>query len=617
MISLEETKHNCSHQHKKLLELEQKNNLLLRENKDLRSVFDVATDEFNNLKNELSLLKEKYNDAINDISDLKKENTLFEKKLSNERAKANKFASMIFGLKSEKIKLSDITIEQNQIETTDKDKKDAKDNRDKKGVCKLRKNPKGGQTGHRGAGRKIPDNLPVKDTIILLPEDEEFYGIPSNEWVPCDGLYEEAFIITKEVLWTKVRLLRQQYKPPPNSANNVPTMITAPVPEKIIKKGKYDTATWVDILNEKYQQHVPIERQVFDAQQAGVNLYCSTVFGGLNNIYKTYLEPLYKELIFELQKGERWHADETRWYMLCDQSKKLWYMWGFKTATITAFVLDATRKASVPAKILLGIDNIDTIKEPVQIPEEKKKILSVDRYSAYKMLERLGFLILSFCWAHQRRDFTDIVKKFPKNNKVIKWAEKWLEDIATLYRINNTRVKHPLDSKIFLKYDTQLNEFMAKMKNKIANEVIVGEEKKSKLKKDEELDETSDIKLSTMTSIKNHWEGLNIFVDNPKVPMDNNIMENGIRPVALGRNNYIGSQSQWGGDLAACMYSIVQTCKQNNISPKAYLQYFLDKCVNENINKDNPKHAELMNSLLPHNLKEKVITNNNLKLKKY
>ncbi len=79
MISLEKTKHNCSHQHKKLLELEQKNNLLLRENKDLRSVFDVATDEFNNLRNELSLLKEKYNDAINDISDLKKENIFFKK----------------------------------------------------------------------------------------------------------------------------------------------------------------------------------------------------------------------------------------------------------------------------------------------------------------------------------------------------------------------------------------------------------------------------------------------------------------------------------------------------------------------------------------------------------
>ena len=386
-------------QDKKILELQKENDRLFKDNKDLRSIFNIATNEFNKLKNELELSKEMCEDARKNISDLKKEKTLLEKELSNERAKANKFASMIFGLKSEKIKLSDITIKQNQIEaveTTNKGDNSDKGNgvKDKEkptGKDKAKKKNKGGQFGHKGSGRKIPENLPVKDTIIVLPEDEEFYGIPSHEWIPCDGLYEEAFIITKEVVWTKVRLLRQQYKPPLHSANNIPAMITAPIPSKIIKKGKYGTSVWVDILNEKYQQHVPIERQVFDAQQAGVNLYCPTVFGGLKNIYETYLEPLYKELIFELQKGKRWHADETRWYMLCDQTKKLWYMWGFKTEKITAFVLDATRAAQVPAKTLLGIDDINSIKEPVQIPEEKKKILTVDRYSAYKMLERLGF----------------------------------------------------------------------------------------------------------------------------------------------------------------------------------------------------------------------------------
>jgi transposase len=607
-------------QYIKLLELENKQ--LLKENEELRSVFNIATDEFHKLRNELSSFKNKYDDALNVISELQKEKSIIEKELSNERAKANKFASMIFGLKSEKIKLSDIIIRKEQIETTET--KDEDDNealndqyKDKNTKNEAVKKNKGGQVGHKGSGRKIPDNLPIKETIILLLKDEEFYGIPCNEWIPCEGLYEESFIITKEVVWTKIRLLRQRYKAPIGSADNIPKIITAPVPAKIIQKGKYDTSVWVDILNEKYQQHTPIERQVFNAQQAGVNLYCSTVFGGLKNIYETYLEPLYKELVFELQKGERWHADETRWYMLCDQSKKLWYMWGFKTEKITAFVLDATRSACVPAKALLGIDDIKSIKEPVQIPDEKKKILTVDRYSAYKMLERLGFLILSFCWAHQRRDFTDIIKKFPKNNELIKWAEKWLEDIAKLYRINNVRIKHSPVDEIFLEYDTQLNELIAQMKNKIKKQIIIENDKKSELNKNEELDETSRIKLLTMTSMRNHWEGLNIFVDNPSVPMDNNIMENGIRPVALGRNNYIGSQSQWGGDLAACMYSIIQTCKQNNISPKAYLQYFFDNCVNESINKDNPMYKELLNALLPHNLTKKVVAENDLKLKKY
>ncbi len=69
---------------------------------------------------------------------------------------------------------------------------------------------------------------------------------------------------------------------------------------------------------------------------------------------------------------------------------------------------------------------------------------------------------------------------------------------------------------------------------------------------------------------------------NPEIPMDNNKMENGIRPCALGRNNYIGNHSLWGGELSACMYSIIQTCKQNNINPRTYLQYYLEKCIEKN-----------------------------------
>jgi hypothetical protein len=614
----------------KYLNLEKENRRLFKENEELRSVFNIASDEFNKLKTELSLLKDGYDDKIAYIKELEKTNKLQEKELSNERAKANKFASMIFGLKSEKIKLSDIIIESNEAEAEIEDtintpkplgnvdeNEPVEDSKSDEKKNNTKKKNKGGQPKHNGNGRNIPDNLPIKETIILLPENEEYYGIPSEQWVPLEGLYEEAFIITKEVVWTKIRLLRQQYKPPVDSIGNPPTIITAPVPKKIIPKGKYDTNAWVNILNEKYQQHVPIERQVYDAQQAGVNLYSSTVFGGLKNIYDTYLKLLYNELILELQNGERWHADETRWYMLCDNTKKLWYMWGFKTEKITVFILDATRAASVPAKALLGIDDINSIKEPVQIKEENKKILSVDRYSAYKRLERLGLLMLAFCWTHQRRDFVDIVKKFPKNNELVKWAEKWIEAIANLYKINNLRTKAPPNENIFLEYDTQLKKDIDEIKNKIKIEVNFGNKKKSALKKDEILDETSEIKLKAMTSMKNHWEGLNLFVDNPEIPMDNNIMENGIRPIALGRNNYIGSQSQWGGELAACMYSIIQTCKQNNISPKAYLKYFFDNCLNQNINKKNPNYKKMIRDLLPHNLNEKIINENDLKLKKY
>jgi transposase len=286
--------------------------------------------------------------------------------------------------------------------------------------------------------------------------------------------------------------------------------------------------------------------------------------------------------------------------MLCDAAKKLWYMWGFKSESVTAFVLDATRSASVPAKTLLGITDITQIKEPIEIPEEKMKIVNVDRYSAYKMLANLGLVLLAYCWAHVRRDFTDIQKKYPKEHKLLKWAEEWLVTIAELYRMNNQRVKHPPGSEIFLEYDSRLRRGIHEIEEKINVEIKAAE------------DHVHEAGLKAMISMKNHWKGLIIFVDNPEIPMDNNRMENGIRPCALGRNNYIGNHSYWGGELSACMYSIIQTCKQNNINPRAYLQYYLEKCIEKNADMSREK----INSLLPGKLKDNLIVKHNLALKK-
>ena len=80
-----------------------------------------------------------------------------------------------------------------------------------------------------------------------------------------------------------------------------------------------------------------------------------------------------------------------------------------------------------------------------------------------------------------------------------------------------------------------------------------------------------DAQVKVMNSMRNHWDGLTLFVEHPELPMDNNLMENGIRPCALGRNNFLGNHSRWGDNLAACMYSVIQTCLLNDIEPRAYL----------------------------------------------
>ena len=199
---------------------------------------------------------------------------------------------------------------------------------------------------------------------------------------------------------------------------------------------------------------------------------------------------------------------------------------------------------------------------PVALSEADMKKLNVDRYSAYKVLAKYGLALLAYCWAHVRRDFIDIQKKFPKDRNLYGWAEEWVVRIAELYRINNERVKYPKGTEPFLQYDTLLRKALAEMKA------------------DSEKKYDDDAQTGAMNSMKEHWSGLVLFVEYPELPMDNNLMENGIRPCALGRNNFLGSHSIWGGNLAACMYSIIQTCLLNKISPRDYLLYYFNVCAN-------------------------------------
>jgi len=584
--------------------LKEENTRLRSENEQLRRIFDTGTDQFNSLKQQINQLKRELEAERSYRQELEAENRQLKKELNAERAKANKFADMLFGLKSEKLKLSDINIaDENTLvinETTGSGIGGGVADGTGKGNGRKKKKS-GGQVGHQGNGRKIPEGVPIEDKIINLPEGEIFYGIPAEDWVEQSGMEEVSYLIRKKIEWYVERIIRRKYVPSDGCGPEVPPIITAPMPGKLISQGKYALEVWLDILIDKFQQHVPVQRQIFAAQQEGINLIPGTVFGGLKTIYEIYLMPLYEQLIIELRKAEHWHGDETKWYMLCDNLKKLWYMWGFKSDKVTVFVLDSTRRAEVPAETLLGIDDLKQIKEPVEIPEEKMKILNVDRYSAYKALANLGLLMLAYCWAHVRRDFTDIITKYPGEVGLSKWAEGWLVKIAELYKFNNKRIKHPPGSKPFLEYDTKLRDAIDKMKKEVDTEL------------EADRDGGNEVRIKTMESMKNHWNGLTVFVDNPEIPMDNNRMENSIRPCALGRHNYIGNHSEWGGELSACMYSIIQTCLQNRINPKAYLKFYFEKSIEAK----GKMSVEEINSMLPGNLKDSSIGKYDLSLKKF
>lgn len=508
------------------------------------------------LEEELSLEREKNKCLELECCSLRSE-------LRKEKARAEKFASMLFGLKSEKLKIADINLKDTVII------EGAEKNLPEKPPAPLgdgkEKKQRGAVAGHIGNGRKIPENLPVVELVMDMPDSDvrcEKCGLPVTE---KPGLEDVSWQVSVKKQYFLKKIIRKTYSPS-CKCGSLPAVMMAPPSPQIIPKGKYSEEIWVEILVSKFMNHMPVNRQLFEMAQAGISIGAGTVFQGIKKIYYDYLNPLYELLLSDLRQEGRWHADETRWKIFMQECSKLWYMWAFRSEKIVAFVLDPARSATVPLKTLFGMNTADIEKmkldeSPIDIPEAEMKKLNVDRYSAYKVLAGYGLALLAYCWAHVRRDFVDIQKKFTDNPELCQWAEKWVFRIAELYSINKERVKYQKGSEPFLQYDTRLRKALSEMQA------------------DFNMKYDDDVKASVMKSMKEHWNGLTLFLEYPELPMDNNLIENSIRPCALGRNNFLGNHSIWGGNLAACMYSIIQTCLLNNINPREYLLHYFRVCA--------------------------------------
>jgi transposase len=191
-------------------------------------------------------------------------------------------------------------------------------------------------------------------------------------------------------------------------------------------------------------------------------------------------------------------------------------------------------------------------------------IISVDRYSAYKAFIRMkdGRILIAYCWTHMRRDFLKLAISFPHLKAV---AFVWVELIGELYHLNNIRVSRIKDPEGFLEADARLRAAVLKMEQRFKHEL-----------EQQRLD--ADYR-KVLESLKNHWEGLTVFVDHRWVPMDNNEAERILRNSVVGRKNYYGSGAIWSGHFAAMMFGIFQTLLLWDINPRIWLSEYFEDCA--------------------------------------
>jgi transposase len=284
------------------------------------------------------------------------------------------------------------------------------------------------------------------------------------------------------------------------------------------------------------------------------------------------VQPLYAQVLDRVRAVDYWHMDETRWWLFYEAEGKhshRWWLWVVVTREVCVYVIDPTRSARVPRNVL---------------GDDVEGVIIADRWRSYKAVGEK--VLVAFCWAHVRRDFLKIHDGYPKLRP---WAQSWVDRIATLYKLNHKRLEEQPNPSRFQAKDRALRRFLSKMKRawkgELSSETLRPAQRK------------------VLERLKNHWDGLTIFVDRPEIPMDNNEAERRLRNPVVGRKNYYGSGSIWSGILATACFTIFQTLIINRIDPQKYLTAYFAACAQA-----GGRAPENLDDFLPWNLSEEKKT---------
>lgn len=407
------------------------------------------------------------------------------------------------------------------------------------------KRPRGQRRGAPGHGRRLYEELPPREELHTLPEAERQCPTCGTPYTPAGT--EDATTIAWEVTIQRVIHRRQKYQR--TCTCQAPQVLTAPPPPKLIPKGLLETSAVAHLVVNKFLHGQPINRQLHElALCCGVRFAPGTLCG-VQDTVGTLLRPLYDATLRHLREADHWHADETRWLQFADEANTRWWLWVFASQDAVAFVLDPSRARAVPRRVF-GVDTAGAA----------TGILSCDRWKSYQGLDGLR---TAYCWAHVRRDFTDLATGYPA--LLGAWAAAWVERIGTLYHLTAQRLRRDPGTEAFRRADRALRDHV----DGIART------------RDTERADTTLLRAArdALDSLARHWDGLTLFLDHPWVPLDNNEAERLLRTGVLGRKNFYGSGSISSGQLAEGAYTVLLTAARNGLNPLTYLRAYLDACA--------------------------------------
>ena len=343
------------------------------------------------------------------------------------------------------------------------------------------------------------------------------------------------------------------------------TLVQADRPSRAIQRSIADPGLLALIIIDKFIDALPLNRQLERFKRHGIQIPYSTIADWVRLVAEA-IEPLADALLREMLRYYYWHADETGIAVLDNTKKKdthQGYFWTYKAGNAPLIYYDYQP----------GRDS----ERPQEILDQFKGHLQTDGYTAYAKLRNkniTGF----YCMAHARRKIFDALT----NDKTR--AEYVLAEMHKLYEIEEVcRIQ-------------QLSiEQIKEKRSKEALPILQGLGEWMK-KEYEQLRPKTAIAQAFAYSIK-RWEGLSLYATTGNLHIDNNAIERCMRTVAIGRKNYLFCGSHEAAKRAGRLYSLLVTCKLNDVNPYEWLKDVLSQNIQEiPINK--------IKELLPNNWKK-------------
>jgi len=408
--------------------------------------------------------------------------------------------------------------------------------------------------------KPLPESLPREECHIYPDHFDR------EKWTELEPEITEV-LEREQPRWYVRRIIRHKYALKDKGLDVEKQIITAPMPALPISKSYAGATLLADIVIDKYVNHLPFYRQIQMFQQQGITISPATINGWFQDV-ADLMRPIYYRLMEMVLSSDYIQSDETTIPIINNEKHKAvkGYLWMVRSVMrdLVFFHYDHGSRAQKVALYLF---------------KDYQGVIQTDAYAVYDMYENKNGVLPIGCWAHCRRRFEEALKEDKAR------ASYALEQIGLLYDVERHADQEQLTF-----------EERADLRSRLSYPIMVAFEKWLVNEYPKVLPKGR-IGQAINYTYRIYHKLTRYHLDG-RLKMDNNLAENAVRPIALGRKNWLFCGNHEAAENAAIVYSLLGCCKASGVNFRDWLVFFLN-----NVHKYDNDYSKDLAELLPNNFK--------------